>query len=212
MKIVAGMLLLLLPLGCASEPSGESIAQESPIHHTATDIPPEQATAAYWLAQPATASASGVDFTKLCNACMDTARDEQFIIDRTDFRAGVITTRPMVSPQFFEVWRSDYGTFSDLVQSSLQTIRRTIRFELSRSEDGVFTARPKVLVEKLSLVPRRITAEVQYIYVFSPLGNDTTFKTPQGVIVPTRYWYAIGRDEAMEKQLADQIAHKLREN
>jgi hypothetical protein len=205
--------LLLAPLGCASsEPTGLSISEASPQHPKATDIPPEQATAAYWLSQPAPAQATAFDFDKLTSACLDVARDYQFTIDRTDYRDGVITTRPMISPQFFEFWRHDAGTFEDVLQSSLQTIRRSVRFDLTRSEDGVFTARPKVLVEKLSLVQRRITSEAQYRYVFSPLSNDATYTTAAGTTVPTRYWFAIGRDEALEKQLADAVARKLREN
>ena len=205
------LLLLLIPLGCATEPEGPSMSSASPEYPSATSIPPEQATAAYWLNNPATASAVGFDFQKLCDACMDTARQEQFTIDRTDFRDGVITTRPMVSPQWFEFWRSDAGTYYDVLLSSLQCIRRTIRFELTRSEEGLFTVRPKVLVERLSIEQRRITSETQYIFVFSPLGTDSTFTTDQGVTLPLRYWYAIGRDEAMEKDLADTIARKLRE-
>jgi hypothetical protein len=205
--------LLLLPLGCASsEPTGLTISQASPERPMATDIPPEQATSSYWLSQPAPAAAVGFDFNKLCDACLDSARDRQFTVDRTDYRDGVITTRPMVSQQFFEFWRSDVGTFDGVLQSSLQTIRRSIHFELSRSEDGLYTAHPKVLVEKLSLVQRRITSVAQYRYIFSPLGNDATFTTAQGTVVPTRYWYAIGRDEALEKQLAESIAKKLRDN
>lgn len=178
----------------------------------AADIPPEQATATYWLGQPTHASVMGFDFNKLCDACLDAARDEQFTIDRTDYRDGLITTRPQISPQFFEFWHRDAGSFTDVIQSSLQTIRRTIRFELSRSEDGLFTARPKVLVEKLSIVQRRITSVAQYRYVFSPLSTDATFTTSEGKSVPTRYWYAIGRDEAMERQLADAVARKLRDD
>ncbi|MGA3068397.1 MAG: hypothetical protein ABSF29_16265 [Tepidisphaeraceae bacterium] len=202
--------LLLAPVGCASEPEGIDISNASPAHASATNIPVEQATPAYWLTRPAKASAVAFDFPKLCDACLDVARDYQFTIDRTDYRQGVITTTPKISPQLFEFWRKDAGTYYDELQSSLQTIRRTIRFELSRSDEGLFTVRPKVLVEKLSIEQRRITSETQYQFVFSPLGNSGTFTTDQGVTLPLRYWYAIGRDEPMEKQLAEAIARKLR--
>jgi hypothetical protein len=193
--------ILLTAAGCASQgidlPRGRSVTQ----------APAEQATAAYWLHQPADQSVASLDFDKLWDACDRAARDYQFTIDRTDYREGVITTVPMVSPQFFEPWRQDFGTFHDLMESSLQTVRRSIRFEISLSQDGFFLARPKVVVERLSLTPRRITSVAQYRNVFG--GGSGPQYTDQQSNPPPRYWYAIGRDDAFERQLADNIRHKL---
>lgn len=202
------LILLATLAGCAGEPTGESIA--APSKPTATDIPVEQAKPGYWFNQPAIAGVDSMDFQRLCNACMDTARDYQFSIDRTDYRDGLITTQPMISKQFFEVWRNDTGNLDATLQSSLQTIRRTIHFELARQDNGNYTAKPKVLVERLSFYQRRITSVAEYRYVFVPTGPQNTFQTDQGVTLPIRYWYAIGRDEPLERQLAESIEEKLR--
>ena len=177
-----------------------------PKAHPVTDAPPEQATVAYWLRQPAKNSVSSLDFDKLWDACDRTARGYQFVIDRTDYREGVLTTFPMVSPQFFELWRQDYGTFHDLMQSSLQTIRRSIHFEITLTQEGYYLARPKVVVERLSQTPRRITSVAEYRNVFGAAATPYNADQPTP---PPRYWYAIGRDEAFEHQLADDIRHKL---
>jgi hypothetical protein len=158
---------------------------------------------------PATTGATSQDFDKLCNACQDTARDFLFSIDRTDYREGLITTRPMISKQFFEFWRRDTATVDDCMQSSLQTIRRTIRFEIVHEADGSYSAHPKVVVERQSYYQRRITSVAEYRYVFTPTGPESTFQTDQGKTLPIQYWYAIGRDQPLERELASAIQQKL---
>jgi hypothetical protein len=115
----------------------------------------------------------------------------------------------MISKQFFEVWRSDAGTPQEVLLDSIQTIRRTVRFELTRRPDGSYLASPKVLVEQSSHPERRLTVEAQFTGAFAAIAETPTRTTEQGVAVPTRYWYALGRDEAMEKQLANSVCGKL---
>jgi hypothetical protein len=173
--------------------------------------PAVQATADYWFNQPAIASVVAPDFSKLWDACARTLIDDQFEIDRQDRRLGVLTTWPMISMQFFELWRSDAGTPRQILQDSLQTIRRTVRFELARRPDGSYLASPKVLVEQSSHPERRLTMEAQFTGAFTVIAESPTRTTDQGVQVPNRYWYALGRDQAMEKQLAKSVRAKLGE-
>jgi len=186
-------------------------AGESPIRtaRPATDKPAEQATAEYWLRQPAHASVASLDFPRLWDASAQVLRRDLFIIDRADDRQGVMVTRPMVSKQIFEPWRSDAGTFDEALQSTLQTVRRIVRIEVQRSDGGLYTATPKVLVERLSLIGQRVTSVAESHNVFSPIGPESTYQTTAGTTVPVRYWYAIGRDQAMERQLANAIEDKL---
>ncbi len=138
-----------------------------------------------------------------------TLRNDQFDIDEEDYREGVLTTWPMISKQFFEIWRSDAGTFYDVMVDSLQTIRRSVRFDLSRGPDGTYVARPKVLIEQSSHPERRISAVSEAARAFVPQGEPRMRVTEEGVAVPSRYWYALGRDEAMERQLANSVREKL---
>ncbi len=117
-------LALSLLAGCAGN------SQELPSTRPAlSSIPAERGTADYWLNQPAVASVSSVDYQRLWAACGQTLRDDQFEIEQEDYREGVLTTWPMVSMQFFEFWRSDAGTLHGVMLDSLQTIRRSVRFE-----------------------------------------------------------------------------------
>ncbi|HEX4054651.1 MAG TPA: hypothetical protein VHX86_10340 [Tepidisphaeraceae bacterium] len=172
-------------------------------------IPAERGTDAYWLNQPAVASVSSRDYQKLWNACAQTLRNDQFDIDEEDYREGVLTTWPMISKQAFEFWRSDAGDIYEVIEDTLQTIRRSVRFELSRGPDGTYVARPKVLIEQSSHPERRISTVSQAPQAFTPLGETPTRATEQGASIPNRYWYALGRDEAMERELANSVREKL---
>ncbi|MGD0541502.1 MAG: hypothetical protein ABSB33_08285 [Tepidisphaeraceae bacterium] len=198
-------LALSLLAGCAGN------SQELPSTRPALlSIPAERGTADYWLNQPAVASASSVDYQRLWAACGQTLRDDQFEIEQEDYREGVLTTWPMVSMQFFEFWRSDAGTLHGVMLDSLQTIRRSVRFELSRGPDGSYVARPKVLIEQSSHPERRLSSVSQYAGAFTVTAEAPTRITEEGATVPNRYWYVLGRDEAMEKELADSVRAKLR--
>jgi hypothetical protein len=203
----AAAIFLILISGCASHPTPLPIEKPK----LATNIPVEQAKPQYWYDQSAVTSVAATDFQTLWDACDDTAHEYQFEIDLSDYRAGLLITRPMVSMQFFEPWRKDAGDLREVVQSSLQTVRRTVHFEIRRDPGGVYFASPKVLVEKYALVSRRITSETQYRYAFTPVGPGSTYQINEDLQVPVSYWYAIGRDTALEKKMADTIQHKVKD-
>jgi hypothetical protein len=157
----------------------------------------------YWLEQPAVAQVRGGDFNRLWEAAKETVRDYQLALDREDYRAGVITSVPEISKQVFELWRSDAGTTNEAVANTLGAIRRTIRFEVSRGDDGTFTLVPKVLVERQSIFERRVTDVSQYRFAFAgparaqPARTAVTLDPETYQDVPVKYWYPIGRDFEM---------------
>lgn len=202
-RLIAGAVLMLG--GCAAESNGTSAATRPAF----LSVPAEQANPEYWFKQPATASVESADFYKLWNACENAAVWRQFSIDREDYREGVLSTYPMISQQFFEVWRRDAGTVKDVAWDSLQTIRRTVRFDFARRADGMYVVYPRVVMEKSAHPERRITAQAQYQQAFVAVGETPTVTNGEGATVATRYWYALGRDEAMEKELADSVRRRL---
>src|SRR6185312_6563447 len=64
----------------------------------------------YWFDKPAVTEVSSASFDRLWSACRDALVADGFTIDRTDFRDGVMTTLPLISKQFYEVWRMDVVT------------------------------------------------------------------------------------------------------
>jgi len=197
--------VLFLLAGCSHDDDNPPLAKLP----TATDIPAERSTTNYWLKQSPVASVSFGDYQKLWDACSQTVVNDQFELDRQDFRQGVLTTWPLISKQFFEVWRSDAGTLHDIWLDSTQTIRRTIWFDFSRGADGGFVATPKVLIEQSSHPERRITTYTQFTAAFASTPDPPTRVTDEGTVVGNSYWYALGRDDAMERELVYSVKEKL---
>ncbi|HSV13150.1 MAG TPA: hypothetical protein VLI90_02750, partial [Tepidisphaeraceae bacterium] len=152
---------LALLAGCIVAPANPAIKER------VTNVDPKLATPDYWLNQPAVTRISDGDFYKLWNACRDEVFSRFFQIDREEYRDGLLTTQPMVTKQFFEVWRRDAVTIKDIADASVGTIRRTVRFQLTRKDDGTYVAEPKVLVERFSSAERRLTAIHEYHAAFS---------------------------------------------
>jgi hypothetical protein len=172
--------------GCVgSRPSNPAATQ--PV----TVVDPQLAEPDYWLRQPGVVTVSYNDFTRLWEASEDVARSRFFKIDRREYRAGRLTTVPMVSKQWFEFLRKDAVTEFDVRESSLGPIRRTIYFEFVQEPGGVTTVTPKVLVERQSRL-------------------DPKYRGTSGdPDAPVSYWYALRRDAAMEQDLADAVKGRL---
>ena len=221
MRRVMPMVILACCLaGCArrSATSGYASAHSAgPTTRRATDVDRRLAQPAYWYDLPATSTVTADDFDNLWAACERAVRDRGFRVNREDYRSGVMTTHPLISKQFFELWRRDVVTFPGVAESSLHTLRRTVRFEIAAKEDGSFQASPKVVVERYSVVEHRITSPSQYrdIYALTreeSLRDEDRQRNPllQQEGIPPSYWYAIGRDGALEKTLATAIAAKVK--
>ena len=198
--------LLIIPIicvvGCAHQPrptTRPSYATTQP---------------SYWIAQPPSARVTSRNFDKLWKTAEETARQYGFALDREDYRAGVITTVPLTSKQFFEVWRNDVQTMEDLADSSLSTYRRTLRFQFQRNPDESYDITPIVIIERYAQAEHPITASVYLRTAFrrqrgARKQNIGTRETDVGIYLPHQYWYATGRDTVVEKDIARSMAHKL---
>jgi hypothetical protein len=174
-------------------------------------VNPQTTQPSFWLKQPAVAHVRSRNFDKLWNAGREAMRDDGFLVDRRDYREGLLTSYPLTSRMGYEVWRRDVVSAHDLAQSTLGMVRRTVRIEIARLPDGSFQATPKVLVERDSLIERRITSVDQYQNAFAIQAQDVARETEKsGADIPAEYWYVIDRDRALEKQLAQAVRDKLR--
>ncbi len=181
-------LMLLILTGCIVH------KVNLPTTQRATAIDPIEATPDYWLNQPAVARIPSADFYKLWDACRIEAHNRMFLIDRQDFRDGLLTTQPMISKQAGEFWRTDVVTVHGITASTLATTRRTVRFQVTKDQSGGYIAEPKVLVERFVSSERRLTAIDEYHTAFTgPRPTDDVVNDESGKL-PTDYWYAIGRD------------------
>jgi hypothetical protein len=173
------------------------------------DEPVESARSPYWFAQPPVAEVTCGDFYALWDAARRAALDASFSIDRRDYRGGVMTTAPLVSKQFYELWHNDVVDPHSLLLSSLATVRRLVRFEITRRPDGAYVLAPKVVVERYSAAERRITSVTEYLNIFNYTQHLVELTTDEGNPLPLEYWFAMGRDPALEKHLAEEIRKNL---
>jgi hypothetical protein len=173
-------------------------------------LPADSTRSPYWLKYRAVATVSDADYDALWDAARRAARACSFSIDRTDYRDGIMTSKPLVSKQFFEVWKGDVVDAHDLLQSSLGSMRRIIHFQITHGENGGYILQPKVIVERYSAAERRITSVAQYLNVFSYEHGLVGEETDEGQLVPIEYWYAVGRDPHLEKHLADLVEGYLK--
>ncbi|HEY1685449.1 MAG TPA: hypothetical protein VGG19_11845 [Tepidisphaeraceae bacterium] len=177
--------------------------------HRATDIDPKQATAQFWLDKPAVASVDWHDFHHLWDAAGHVARKHRFQLDQNDPRQGAMTTFPLVSKEIIEVWRDDLPRFKDELRATLAEYRQIIRFDFTRLPDGTYRVTPRVVLERHSQHMHRVTIAARYQDVFTnnPVqAQDYSIDQPN---VPADYWYATGRDYALERDLAKEMQHRL---
>jgi hypothetical protein len=163
--------------------------------------------------QPSNVSVSDADFEKLWHAADIASRDLLFMPARQDRRAGLYETEPVTSGQWFEPWRRDAITPSQRTQSSLASIRRTIKVKFEKAADGTFVAKPTVLVERYALAERRITSAAGYRTVFRDKNtNYGTIETDAGLELPPSYWFSIGNDPVLEAYVARAMTDQLKKS
>ena len=192
--------ILILLTGCIH-------ARESA--HRPTDIDPKEATPEFWLARPGVASADAPDFNHLWDAAEHVVRRYRFELDQNDPRQGVMTTLPLLSQQLFEVWRDDLPHLKDQMRSTLAEYRQIVRFDFEHLPDGSYRATPRVIIERHATKEHRVTIASNYQNVFLTTLEQLQDSSIDQPTIPHDYWYATGRDYALERDLAHDIAHRV---
>ena len=203
--IILALLAAGTTVGCSSARAPRTPTTQP----AATDVEPRQASPEYWFDQPAAATATYNDFDRLFRAAERTARRYYFSVDQADRRAGLILSEPGTSKQFFEFWRNDTGTARGTLLSSLATHRRTLRYEFTRNSDATFTVTPKVLIERYSTQGRRVTVPAMALLAFDAPVEECDPAYRHYPWDPA-YWYAVGRDTALERDIVGSIETRLR--
>lgn len=195
--------------GCVGSPQNPATTQPVTITKNLATTQPS-----YWYDQPPSQTVASSDFQKLWDACEAVARDRFFDIERQDYRNGILTTGPLVSAQYFEPWRRDARGLYQTEESSIATIRRSIRFEFTRLPGGGWEVAPKVIVERQAISEKRITDLTRFKTVFAaPLSNRHTpggsAESDLGISLPERYWYPLRRDPLYERLIAEAVQKRI---
>jgi hypothetical protein len=146
---------------------------------------------------------------RLWEAAQETLRHHRFQLDRVDRRRGVVTTMPVVSKHFFELWRHDVETWPDFWEATLNPIRRWIEVTLAPDSDQAWTELSvTVHKERLSSPDRQFNSTGAAYQFFGDSLPSTT-----GLMRVTQEddrWLHLGRDRAMEDYLLRAILSRAR--
>lgn len=154
----------------------------------------------YVSAHPVSIEDPSVRADEVWDAIEETLRRNRFRLDRTDRRAGVITTMPETSQHFFEFWRHDVDTRPDFWEATLNPLRRWVEVNVTRGEEGRWTGLALVVhIERFSSYDRQFNSTGALYEYFGDTMPATTGLTPESA--PQDRWLDLGRDRAMEEYL-----------
>jgi hypothetical protein len=100
-------------------------------------------------------------------------------------------------------------TAGNLADSSIAAIRRTIQYQIVKDADR-YVVTPKVLVERQAITDRRVSGVLGRGYFRADPDASGSRSIDAGETIPDSYWYAIGRDDALESRLVELINDRLR--
>lgn len=154
----------------------------------------------YTTARTFTPGQSTPQSDQVWDAVQETLRRRGFRLDRVDRGAGVVTTFPLTSQHFFEIWRRDVHTAPDFWESSLNPMRRWVEVQLVANDDSSWREVGVIVhKERLSSPDRQFNSTGAAFKYFGEDLPSTTGK-PR-VTVEDNRWLDRGRDSAMEEFL-----------
>jgi hypothetical protein len=150
---------------------------------------------------------TGEDFDRLWEVTTTVLRGHELTPVLEDRAAGVITTTPTTSQQWFECWRHDVADGYSLVESSLHTMRRQVTVNIERSGDPtMYLLTIAVEKSRMSLPERQVTSAAGAIQSFGSRLPTASGELAKASAV--RHWIPMGRDAAMEDLLLRQIIRR----
>ncbi len=148
--------------------------------------------------QPSTRiSVASQEADSLWESIQETLRRRGYRLDRVDREAGIVTTMPEISQQFFEVWRHDVNTQADFWESSLNPIRRWVEVNVSATDGNANQITVIVHKERLSSLDRQFNNTGAAYKYFG--ANLPSTQGKEKVTAEDDHWIDRGRDPAMEE-------------
>ena len=151
----------------------------------------------------------GADSIELWRACQEELRSRMFRIDRADRRSGVIESHPRVSSQWFELWGRDTATARDWGESSLHTVRRTVRVEAEPMGAGGCEVVCKVVVERWSTGPTEVPGSMNAADVLQEVAERSGDSGGGARREGRGEWVLLGEDEALAADIVSGIGARV---
>jgi hypothetical protein len=160
--------------------------------------------------QPASAECRG-DWDSLWAASQEVLRARGFAIDRLDVRNGRIVTEPLPAPHFFEFWRRDWVSGSDVWESTVLPLRRRVEVTIRPTPvEQANAANEKdhelqivVAKERFTSPDRQFNSSAAAYHFFS--DELPAARTGAPIRPEDSAWVPMGRDPALERHLLDAV-------
>jgi len=152
------------------------------------------------------------DYESFFDSAITLLREHDFHPQVVDRVAGLAVTHPSTSGQWFEFWRGDSRGGYQLLESSLHTIRRTVRLSVRPAEpehggESESTDRYRVTVEvykeRFSSPQRQVTTASGALQIYSErLPTEEGLRAAR---VRGDHWVPLGRDALLEEYLLGRL-------
>ncbi|MHC4717209.1 MAG: hypothetical protein ACYS5V_09585 [Planctomycetota bacterium] len=154
------------------------------------------------------------EFDAIWDASRSVLSEYRFVVDRSDLRAGIITTYPMVGRHWFEPWRQDAPTSRLAAMHSLHTIWQTVTVTVCKAEDvsaadgrlARYTVGVQVDMRRSTRPTYQVTSTADAYDMFvGRKGVARSFAMYEGAGAKPGTAEEIGRNKPLEAVLAKKI-------
>lgn len=143
---------------------------------------------------------------RLWQTCQQELKDRGFVLERLDLRAGMISTLPLTSRQWFEFWRGDVVSAEAIAESSLQTIQRQVDIEVLPADGDLWQVTCRVAVRGPYSLASRDRDALMVTYAL-PLRVRSPGKKE---LQPAQMaWIDLGNDSELEDAILNNIYGKF---
>lgn len=131
-------------------------------------------------------------------------RARGFDLENVDRRAGIIETAPRTSSQWYEFWARDVVTWQGRAESSLHTLRRSVRLQMQADPGNNCQLSCQAMVDREVVAPAVVSGSARANSIFAgAAGRMPTLKSP-GDQQPSQ-WVSLGRDSDLEQDILQSI-------
>lgn len=155
------------------------------------------------------------DYEAFFDSALTLLREHDFHPRLVDRAAGLAVTHPSTGAQWFEFWRGDSRGGYQLLESSLHTVRRSVRLSVQpeveaepqqRGESGSmdrYRVGVEVYKERFSSPQRQVTTASGALQIYSErLPTEEGLRAAR---VRGDHWVPLGRDALLEKYLLSRL-------
>lgn len=134
--------------------------------------------------------------------------DMQFSIEKYDFEARYLRTRPLSGAQFFQVFRGDNASSYAAVEANMYSLRRTVEIEVTPFANRA-CIQCRAMVQQLSIPEKPLvgTSRMARQYTLGGRGDQSLQLDRQQA--QQMEWLDCGADRALEEKIIEKIKQRL---